>query len=53
MGTIRMPQVVGADRMGRVLNHKTAHSQLMGDIVRSPGMGVVEQTEWTCASAVR
>ena len=54
VGTIRVPRVVGAYGVGRVMNRKTAHSQLMGGIVWGIGMGLMEKTEmdWRFGRAV-
>ncbi len=45
LGTIRVPRVVGVYDVGRVLNAKTAHSQLMGGIVWGIGAALEEQSE--------
>jgi xanthine dehydrogenase YagR molybdenum-binding subunit len=45
LGTIRVPRVVGAYHVGRVLNAKTAHSQLLGGVVWGLGMGLMEASE--------
>jgi xanthine dehydrogenase YagR molybdenum-binding subunit len=54
LGTIRVPRVVGAYGVGRVINRKTTHSQLMGGIVWGIGMGLMEKTEmdWRVGRAV-
>ncbi|QJE00250.1 xanthine dehydrogenase family protein molybdopterin-binding subunit [Massilia forsythiae] len=54
LGTVRVPRVVGAYGVGRVLNSKTTHSQLMGGIVWGLGMGLMEKTEmdWRFGRAV-
>jgi xanthine dehydrogenase YagR molybdenum-binding subunit len=54
LGTVRVPRIVGAYGVGRVLNRKTAHSQLMGGIVWGIGMGLMEKTEmdWRLGRAV-
>ncbi|MBD8533426.1 MULTISPECIES: xanthine dehydrogenase family protein molybdopterin-binding subunit [unclassified Massilia] len=54
VGTIRIPRIVGAYGVGRVMNRKTAHSQLMGGIVWGMGMGLMEKTEmdWRFGRAV-
>lgn len=44
LGTIRASRFVGAFDCGRVLNEKTAHSQLMGGIVFGIGMALLEET---------
>ncbi|MDB5918600.1 MAG: acylaldehyde oxidase [Massilia sp.] len=46
LGTIRVPRVVGAYGVGRLINKKTGHSQLMGGIVWGLGMGLMEKTEF-------
>ena len=54
LGTVRIPRIVGAYGVGRVLNRKTTHSQLMGGIVWGIGMGLMEKTEmdWRVGRAV-
>lgn len=54
VGTIRVPRIVGAYGVGRVMNRKTAHSQLMGGIVWGMRMGLMEKTEmnWRFGRAV-
>jgi xanthine dehydrogenase YagR molybdenum-binding subunit len=44
LGTIRMPRVVAVYDVGRILNHKTARSQLMGGLVWGIGAALEEQT---------
>ncbi|MFM0592640.1 xanthine dehydrogenase family protein molybdopterin-binding subunit [Paraburkholderia dilworthii] len=44
LGTIRVPRVVAAYDVGRVLNLKTARSQLMGGIVWGIGAALQEET---------
>ncbi|WNC92354.1 xanthine dehydrogenase family protein molybdopterin-binding subunit [Paraburkholderia sp. FT54] len=44
LGTIRVPRVVGVYDVGRVLNEKTARSQLMGGIVWGVGAALQEET---------
>jgi xanthine dehydrogenase YagR molybdenum-binding subunit len=46
LGTIRVPRVVGAYGVGKLINKKTGHSQLMGGIVWGIGMGLMEKTEF-------
>ncbi len=41
---IRVSRLVGAFAAGRILNAKTAHSQIMGGIVMGIGMALLEQT---------
>jgi xanthine dehydrogenase YagR molybdenum-binding subunit len=54
LGTVRVPRIVSAYGIGRVLNRKTTHSQLMGGIVWGIGMGLMEKTEmdWRVGRAV-
>jgi xanthine dehydrogenase YagR molybdenum-binding subunit len=44
LGEIRVPRVVGAYGVGKLLNQKTARSQLMGGIVWGLGMALFEET---------
>ncbi|HZZ11652.1 MAG TPA: xanthine dehydrogenase family protein molybdopterin-binding subunit, partial [Paraburkholderia sp.] len=44
LGTIRVPRVVGVYDVGRVLNLKTARSQLMGGLVWGVGAALQEET---------
>ena len=44
LGTVRVSRVVGRYCAGRILNAKTARSQLVGAIVWGIGMGLLEQT---------
>jgi xanthine dehydrogenase YagR molybdenum-binding subunit len=44
LGTIRVPRVVGVYDVGRVLNHKTAHSQMIGGIVWGIGAALQEES---------
>jgi xanthine dehydrogenase YagR molybdenum-binding subunit len=46
LGTIRVPRVVGAYGVGKLINKKTGHSQLMGGIIWGLGMGLMEKTEF-------
>jgi xanthine dehydrogenase YagR molybdenum-binding subunit len=48
LGTIRVPRVVGAYGVGKLMNKKTGHSQRMGGIVWGLGMGLMEKTEIDC-----
>jgi len=41
---IRVPRIVGAYGIGRLLNEKTGHSQLMGGIVWGVGLALMEET---------
>lgn len=54
LGTVRVRRVVSAYGIGRALNKKTTHSQLMGGIVWGIGMGLMEKTEmdWRVGRAV-
>ena len=45
LGEIRVPRVVGVYGVGKLLNAKTAHSQLMGGIVYGIGMALMEETQ--------
>lgn len=44
LGEIRLPRIVGAYGVGRVLNARTARSQLIGGIVWGVGMALQEHT---------
>ena len=44
LGEIRVSRIVGAFDGGRILNAKTAHSQLIGGIVFGLGMALLEET---------
>jgi xanthine dehydrogenase YagR molybdenum-binding subunit len=44
LGQVRVPRVVGVYGVGKVLNAKTARSQLMGGIVYGIGMAMMEET---------
>jgi xanthine dehydrogenase YagR molybdenum-binding subunit len=44
LGVIRVTRVVSAIAAGRILNTKTAHSQIMGSIVWGIGMALHEET---------
>jgi xanthine dehydrogenase YagR molybdenum-binding subunit len=44
LGEIRVPRIVGAYSIGRLLNEKTGHSQLMGGIVWGVSMALHEHT---------
>ena len=44
-GTVRVPRVVGVYGVGKVMNAKTAHSQLLGGVTWGIGMGLMEKTE--------
>jgi len=45
-GTIRVPRIVGAYDVGRVINPKIARSQCIGGMVGGIGMALLEQAEW-------
>ena len=45
LGTVRVPRIVGAYGVGRLMNRKTGRSQLMGGIVWGMGMALHEKTE--------
>jgi xanthine dehydrogenase YagR molybdenum-binding subunit len=44
LGLVRVPRIVGAYGIGRLLNEKTGRSQLMGGIVWGVGMALFEET---------
>jgi len=44
LGIIRVPRVVTAHGVGRVLNEKTARSQIQGGVVWGVGMALLEET---------
>src|SRR4029078_3262037 len=44
IGIIRVTRVVNAVAAGRILNPKTAHSQVMGSVVWGIGMALHEET---------
>lgn len=44
LGEIRVPRVVGAYGVGRVLNAKTARSQMIGGIIYGVGHALLEET---------
>ncbi len=44
LGEIRIPRVVASYGAGRILNAKTAHSQLVGGVVWGIGMALEEET---------
>ena len=45
LGTITVPRVVASYGIGKLMNRKTGHSQLMGGIVWGIGMALQEKTE--------
>lgn len=46
LGTISTPRIVGAYGVGKLLNRKTGHSQLMGGIVWGMSMALFEKAEY-------
>jgi xanthine dehydrogenase YagR molybdenum-binding subunit len=44
LGTVRLARFVGVYGVGRLLNAKTAHSQLLGGVVYGVGMALMEET---------
>jgi xanthine dehydrogenase YagR molybdenum-binding subunit len=42
---IRVPRLVGAFAAGRIMNTRTAHSQLMGGLIWGMSAGLLEETE--------
>ncbi|QNA87455.1 xanthine dehydrogenase family protein molybdopterin-binding subunit [Massilia sp. Dwa41.01b] len=44
LGEVRVPRVVGVYGVGKLMNAKTGHSQLMGGIVGGLGMALLEET---------
>jgi xanthine dehydrogenase YagR molybdenum-binding subunit len=46
LGTVRVPRIVGAYDVGRVVNPKIARSQCIGGMVQGVGMALLEQAEW-------
>ncbi len=44
LGIVRVPRIVGVYGVGRLLNAKTAHSQLVGGIVWGVGMALLEES---------
>jgi xanthine dehydrogenase YagR molybdenum-binding subunit len=45
-GTVRVPRIVGAYDVGKVVNPKIARSQCIGGMVGGIGMALLEQAEW-------
>ena len=43
-GIIRLGKIIGVYDVGRILNHKTAHSQVIGGITMGIGMALLEET---------
>jgi xanthine dehydrogenase YagR molybdenum-binding subunit len=54
LGTVRVPRIVAAYNVGKLLNAKTGRSQFMGGIVWGLGMALTEKTEmdWRLGRAV-
>jgi xanthine dehydrogenase YagR molybdenum-binding subunit len=46
LGTVRVPRIVGAYDIGRVINPMIARSQCIGGMVGGLGMALLEQAEW-------
>jgi xanthine dehydrogenase YagR molybdenum-binding subunit len=46
LGMVRVPRMVGAYDVGRVINPKTARSQCIGGMVGGLGMALEERAEW-------
>ncbi|MGE0370709.1 MAG: xanthine dehydrogenase family protein molybdopterin-binding subunit [Gammaproteobacteria bacterium] len=46
LGSVRVPRIIGAYDVGRVINPKTARSQCIGGMVQGVGMALLEQAEW-------
>jgi xanthine dehydrogenase YagR molybdenum-binding subunit len=46
LGTVRVPRIIGAYDIGRVINPKIARSQCIGGMVGGLGMALLEQAEW-------
>ena len=44
--TVRVPRMIGAYDVGRVINPRLAHSQCVGGMVGGIGMALLEETEW-------
>jgi xanthine dehydrogenase YagR molybdenum-binding subunit len=51
LGTVRVPRIVGAYDIGRVINPKIARSQCIGGMVGGLGMALLEQAEWDAGLA--
>ncbi len=45
-GSIRVPRIVGAYDVGKVVNPKVARSQCLGGIVGGLGMALLEKADW-------
>jgi xanthine dehydrogenase YagR molybdenum-binding subunit len=46
LGTVRVPRIIGAYDVGRVVSPKLARSQCIGGMVGGLGMALLEQAEW-------
>ncbi|MBL6457242.1 xanthine dehydrogenase family protein molybdopterin-binding subunit [Belnapia sp. T6] len=46
LGTVRVPRIIGAYDVGRVINPKTARSQCIGGMVGGLGMALEERADW-------
>jgi xanthine dehydrogenase YagR molybdenum-binding subunit len=46
LGTVRVPRIIGAYDVGRVINPKIARSQCIGGQVGGLGMALEERAEW-------
>lgn len=46
LGVIRVPRIVGAYDVGRVINPRLARSQCVGGMVGGLGMALLERAEW-------
>jgi xanthine dehydrogenase YagR molybdenum-binding subunit len=46
LGIVRVPRIVGAYDVGRVINPKTARSQCIGGMAGGLGMALLEQADW-------
>lgn len=44
LGRVQVSRVVSAIDAGRILNHKTARSQIMGGVIMGMGMALMEET---------
>jgi xanthine dehydrogenase YagR molybdenum-binding subunit len=51
LGLVRVARVVSAFAAGRIINPKTARSQIIGGIVGGLGMGLLEETVWDARNA--
>lgn len=46
LGTVRVPRIIGAYDVGRVVNPTLARSQVIGGMVGGLGMALLEEAEW-------